>query len=1143
MKYHFFTLGLIAVLLSACTVREEDHSAPVLDDGEEFYASIEGADTRVFVDDLLRVRWNADDRVSIFNRTTYNRQYRFAGQDGDNSGTFKKVPTDDFVTSNPIEYVYSVYPYKEETRISDDGELTVYLPAEQSYREETFGLGANTMIAVADDNELMFKNLCGYIMLKLYGDNVAVTSISLKGNNNEPLAGKATVVAAIGADPTLSPDASATGEVTLTFPTPVTLGTTAETATPFWLVVPPTTFESGITITVNTSDGGVFEKRTTGSLAISRNTRSKMAALEVVPVPQVRYLTFNSEGTTTLSLNKRDITPVLYYSFDKTNWTLWDYSQLSFTSDHPLYLCGDNPDGIGSRPDSGTIYYCTFVAGGSNFSVSGDIMSLIDKENDVTIIPSSYCFYRLFSYCNGLTSAPDLPATTLAPCCYYGMFAECTSLMTAPELPAPVLAERCYGNMFLDCTSLTTAPELPATTLAEWCYSSMFSGCTSLTNVPELPATTLAERCYSGMFNDCTSLTHTPDLPATTLAEGCYSSMFSGCTSLTNAPELPATTLAEGCYKYLFRGCASLTKAPALPATTLAPYSYSLMFTGCTGLATAPALPATSLAEGCYEYMFYACTSLTTAPELPATMLTGKCYLYMFSGCSQLNYVKCLATDISADNCTKLWLSGVAATGTFVRMAGMNGWTRGENGIPEGWMVQYPEPEAVDLGLPSGLKWASYNVGASKPEAYGNHYAWGETATKADLSWSTYKWGDSSTTLTKYCTNSSYGTVDNITELQRQENEGETMDDVAMAKLGENWRMPTNAEFHELLDNTDNAWTTYNGVNGWKFTNKTNANNWIFLPAAGYRGGTYFYSLGSNGCYYASSLNPNAPDCAFSLSFDSSSILTGSGYRCRGLSVRAVYAGTAPVRKDTTYLARWWFDASQVEVLSEHFTEMAKVDGMVNPDACLPGNGGLYVEPNVSGSGRIEFYNGVDKTAINPNGRVKRTIALYGDVTSYGTWKGDYYLLTANTDAALPAGTDIYIFFALRPNSDNVPKYWLVEIRDGDTWKPYLKTRKVTVEGEGEVTYNLELVYEAAGDPVRAHNSIVDGEYKLTAATKDIQIRILAVSSAYAEGEGLPSIIGDGPVQTKNPVTFLVGNRLTDVGLPVKHHTMICVVK
>ena len=86
--------------------------------------------------------------------------------------------------------------------------------------------------------------------------------------------------------------------------------------------------------------------------------------------------------------------------------------------------------------------------------------------------------------------------------------------------------------------------------------------------------------------------------------------------------------------------------------------------------------------------MFQGCTNLTTAPELPATTLTPSCYESMFQACESLNYIKCLATDISASNCTVNWVLNVPSTGTFVKKASMTRWTTGSNGIPEGWTVQ-----------------------------------------------------------------------------------------------------------------------------------------------------------------------------------------------------------------------------------------------------------------------------------------------------------------------------------------------------------------------------------------------------------------------------------------------------------------------
>lgn len=187
--------------------------------------------------------------------------------------------------------------------------------------------------------------------------------------------------------------------------------------------------------------------------------------------------------------------------------------------------------------------------------------------------------------------------------------------------------------------------------------------------------------------------------------------------------------------------------------------------------------------------------------------------------------------------------------------------------------------EYVDLGL--SVKWATCNVGATSPEDYGGYYAWGETEEKDDYSWSTYKWcKGSSDTMTKYCTNSSYGTVDNKTTLEPQ-------DDVAHVKWGGSWRMPTEAEQDELHNNCTWTWTTQNGVKGYKVTSKKNGNS-IFLPAAGYRYGTNFYNCGGNGYYWSSSLFEGCSDLALGLYFNSSSCDWYGFNRYYGRSVRPV---------------------------------------------------------------------------------------------------------------------------------------------------------------------------------------------------------------------------------------------------------------
>ena len=192
--------------------------------------------------------------------------------------------------------------------------------------------------------------------------------------------------------------------------------------------------------------------------------------------------------------------------------------------------------------------------------------------------------------------------------------------------------------------------------------------------------------------------------------------------------------------------------------------------------------------------------------------------------------------------------------------------------------------EYVDLGLPSGTKWATCNVGANSPEDYGDYFAWGETSTKNTYSWATYSLcNGSQNTLTKYCNNSSYGNngfTDALTTL-------EASDDAATANWGSAWRMPTKEEFDELKNNCTVTWTTQNGVNGRLFTGPNG--NSIFLPAAGYRYYSELILAGSSGNYWSSSLYTGNPDNAWNLYFSSGNYLMSSGYyRYFGQSVRPV---------------------------------------------------------------------------------------------------------------------------------------------------------------------------------------------------------------------------------------------------------------
>ena len=185
---------------------------------------------------------------------------------------------------------------------------------------------------------------------------------------------------------------------------------------------------------------------------------------------------------------------------------------------------------------------------------------------------------------------------------------------------------------------------------------------------------------------------------------------------------------------------------------------------------------------------------------------------------------------------------------------------------------EYKEHDYVDLDLPSGTLWATCNVGANKPEDYGDYFAWGETQPKDVYNWSTYQYYEG-WNMTKYTWN------ERLTFLLPE-------DDAATANCGNGWRMPTEEEWHELYSNTTVTWTQQNGVNGRLFT-ASNGNS-LFLPTAGYRWDSGLDDVGSNGGYWSSSLYTGYPYDAWGFGFSSDGYGVGVSVRYFGRSVRAV---------------------------------------------------------------------------------------------------------------------------------------------------------------------------------------------------------------------------------------------------------------
>ncbi len=274
---------MAATLVASCSTQEKNFATQTQDD-VLFHASFEPIaedGTKVYANEDLLLRWTTDDRVSIFNKITYNQEYRFIGQTGDYEGGFNKVDDPEFMTGKAIPHVISVYPFQRQTRVSESEVVTLTLPEDQIYAQNSFGLGANTMVSVSSGNLLQFKSVGGFLVISLFGEGVSVESITLKGNNGEKLAGEANVTMPLDGVPSAVMADNATTEITLYCESPVQLGASEEESVRFWFVVPPVTFSKGFTITVREFTGEVIEKSTSKSIAIERNRLSKMVPIEV----------------------------------------------------------------------------------------------------------------------------------------------------------------------------------------------------------------------------------------------------------------------------------------------------------------------------------------------------------------------------------------------------------------------------------------------------------------------------------------------------------------------------------------------------------------------------------------------------------------------------------------------------------------------------------------------------------------------------------------------------------------------------------------------------------------------------------------------------------------------------------------------
>ena len=282
-KMMFF--AVVATMFAACS-KDATNNAGIDLSKDKLYVSISSDDaSRIQLDEECQTEWNADDQVSVFNKTTDNRCYKFTGQTGDKTGEL--VYVEGGATGSAIDKVIALYPYDSAAVIAD-GLIQTTIPATQKYVANSFE-GGNIMVAQSNNENLSFKHVCGWIKLQLSG-NYAVKSITLAGLNKESLAGSAT----IGADLSVTLADDATRTLTLDCGEGVQL---TDTPTAFYIAVLPQTFENGVNIEINISDSYKFSKSIAHSFTVARN--------HIVPVknlakqfPSIEYTTSDGNAIT-----------------------------------------------------------------------------------------------------------------------------------------------------------------------------------------------------------------------------------------------------------------------------------------------------------------------------------------------------------------------------------------------------------------------------------------------------------------------------------------------------------------------------------------------------------------------------------------------------------------------------------------------------------------------------------------------------------------------------------------------------------------------------------------------------------------------------------------------------------------------------
>ena len=712
MKKGFVLQSLICLLAVSCSVQEIDTNDPVLPEDDVFYASLAPeSETKVHVDIIdehVKTLWDEKDQISIFNKNTVNQQYEFMGNTGDNAGYFKRV-TEGTETEANGGYVCAVYPYQESTSLDDTGVLTLTLPEKQTYRENSFGLGANTMVSTTDgqNNLLRFKNVGGYLVLKFYGvdgDNaISVKSIKLEGRNGELLSGEATMTPVIDGLPEIEMAPTAGTSITLKCDKAVKLGKNANKATLFWMVVPPTDFTQGLILTVTDKNDKVFVKETDMHLTVERNTVLRIKAIEVKPAlpldpDKVIYYTTS---------DKNVVVPTEGAAFG-ANVVSNDYVDLK-----GILAFDGSVTGIGAHAFEGsetltgmTIPSSVTSIGDFAFAGCTSLISIIIPDSVTSIGDGAF---------EGCTNLTDIDIADTVTEMGENVFNGCTSI-TSVTIPYGVTSIDDYA--FAGCSNLVSI-DIPETVTSIGMHA--FYDCENLVDIT-IPAGVTKIEDFA--FAACMELPHII-IPDGVTSIG--ASAFESCIKLADV-ELPSSVESIG--TYAFASCQAFTTFTIPDQVTSV--SIGLLW-NCTSL------NSVTIHEGVDfigDSAFSLCSSLTSI-NIPSTVETIEERVFM--GCDNLISVTIEAIDppvsvgeytFASENNYPIYVPAESLT-AYKDADGWNYYaarihTIGpENGMINGYAF-------VDMG--TGLKWATMNVGAVASEDNGDLFSWSNGKAAAE-SW------------------------------------------------------------------------------------------------------------------------------------------------------------------------------------------------------------------------------------------------------------------------------------------------------------------------------------------------------------------------------------------------------------------------